>query len=888
MSPKRACVSSFVSSGATSVLLLVFLPFVTADGFCEGVNAEKSCCPGSGGLALPVFPYEANWNKDFRAFLYIVGLLWCFVGVSVLSDVFMAGIEAITNSTYKRKIPRLTSNGDQEVDDKGNPVFDYEDTLIWNPAVANLTLMALGSSTPEILLSIIEIVGAGFFSGDLGPGTVVGSASFNLYMITAMCMLALADGEGRKIDGLTTFVITGAHSLFAYLWLAITLLYISPDVVELWEALVTLACFPWLTFLVWCADNNWFRPEKVHPEEGAGEDKVNGTRDLESGNGADPASVPLASVPNGNGNGAATRVPSGPHAGGGGGGIQEEEGIGRTSSAASSGQAGRGDRVSSAHDRNASRFRHRHNALSQFMGGRKAPDQTEPEELRLARDEAAKEKHLPVFQFCSRNYAFLETVGEATLRVQRGGRTDLEGEVRYSTCDDTAAAGKEYEAAEGTLRFEAHETEKSVAVRIIHDKIHNPDLKFKVALALPDADTAKLGRLSVADVTIIDMDGPGVFSWADAAPPTFLSSDSRAHLVIERRCGCTGPAALRVRSTDGSARAGTHYNPVDEVLEWGDSEAAKTVQVALLPFARPGDMEPGTVHFFLDLEPAAAGTAKQGAEAEIGDNRRVEVQVRWHQPDRIGEGLEEATWADQFRQALSVSGGEDVEEASAGELVMHYLSITWKLVAAFVPPPHYLGGWACFWVALSLIGVVTMFINDLASIFGCLVGLEDQVTAITIVALGTSLPDTFASVLAIRSDDNADNAVGNITGSNSINVFLGLGLPWTVAAIYWGSVGASDRWKDKYAGWERMGEYHDSGAFVVIGGSLGFNTLVFTILTLCAFATLALRRWKLGYEIGGPKQMARATSCLFVCLWLLYILLSSLQVYHPDMIGWES
>ena len=34
--------------------------------------------------------------------------------------------------------------------------------------------MALGSSSPEILLSVIEIVGNNFQSGDLGPGTIVG------------------------------------------------------------------------------------------------------------------------------------------------------------------------------------------------------------------------------------------------------------------------------------------------------------------------------------------------------------------------------------------------------------------------------------------------------------------------------------------------------------------------------------------------------------------------------------------------------------------------------------------------------------------------------------------------------------------------------------------
>jgi solute carrier family 8 (sodium/calcium exchanger) len=40
--------------------------------------------------------------------------------------------------------------------------------------------MALGSSAPEILLSVVEIFAKNFHAGDLGPGTIVGSAAFNL------------------------------------------------------------------------------------------------------------------------------------------------------------------------------------------------------------------------------------------------------------------------------------------------------------------------------------------------------------------------------------------------------------------------------------------------------------------------------------------------------------------------------------------------------------------------------------------------------------------------------------------------------------------------------------------------------------------------------------
>lgn len=52
---------------------------------------------------------------------------------------------------------------------------------------------------------------------------------------------------------------------------------------------------------------------------------------------------------------------------------------------------------------------------------------------------------------------------------------------------------------------------------------------------------------------------------------------------------------------------------------------------------------------------------------------------------------------------------------------------------------------------------------------------------------GTSLPDTFASRTAALNEKGADMAVGNVTGSNGVNVFLGLGFPWVMAAIYWTS-----------------------------------------------------------------------------------------------------
>ena len=108
---------------------------------------------------------------------------------------------------------------------------------------------------------------------------------------------------------------------------------------------------------------------------------------------------------------------------------------------------------------------------------------------------------------------------------------------------------------------------------------------------------------------------------------------------------------------------------------------------------------------------------------------------------------------------------------------------------AAIPPVGIWGGWLTFVVSLAVIGVLTAFVGDIASTFGCLIHLEKSINAITFVALGTSLPDLFASRTAARMEKHADNAIGNVTGSNSVNVFLGLGLPWVFASIYWASKG---------------------------------------------------------------------------------------------------
>lgn len=129
---------------------------------------------------------------------------------------------------------------------------------IWNETVSNLTLMALGSSAPEIMLSVIEVVGNKFEAGDLGPGTIVGSAAFNLFVIIGLCVSVIPDGEVRQIKHLRVFFITASWSVFAYLWLYIIIAVTSPDRVDLWEAILTFVFFPTTVVTAYIADRHIF------------------------------------------------------------------------------------------------------------------------------------------------------------------------------------------------------------------------------------------------------------------------------------------------------------------------------------------------------------------------------------------------------------------------------------------------------------------------------------------------------------------------------------------------------------------------------------------------------------------------------------------------------
>merc|ERR1719381_28453 len=182
-----------------------------------------------------------------RGLLYAVLMVYLFIGVAIASDKFMESIEMITAQEKEVSVKDRRTGKTQVIIVK-----------VWNETVANLTLMALGSSAPEIMLSVIEIWAKSFKAGDLGPGTIVGSAAFNLFMIIGLCMYVIPDDEVRKIKHLRVFFITATWSVFAYIWLYLILGAISYGRVEIWEGVVTFLFFPATVYTAFVADRRLF------------------------------------------------------------------------------------------------------------------------------------------------------------------------------------------------------------------------------------------------------------------------------------------------------------------------------------------------------------------------------------------------------------------------------------------------------------------------------------------------------------------------------------------------------------------------------------------------------------------------------------------------------
>nr|KAF6308475.1 solute carrier family 8 member A1 [Myotis myotis] len=907
-------------------VLFSHVDHISAETEMEGEGNKTNECTGSyyckKGVILPIWePQDPSFgDKIARATVYFVAMVYMFLGVSIIADRFMSSIEVITSQ--EKEITIKKPNGETT----------KTTVRIWNETVSNLTLMALGSSAPEILLSVIEVCGHNFTAGDLGPSTIVGSAAFNMFIIIALCVYVVPDGETRKIKHLRVFFVTAAWSIFAYTWLYIILSVISPGVVEVWEGLLTFFFFPICVVFAWVADRRLLFYKYVYKRYRAGKqrgmiiehegDRPSSKTEIEM-----DGKVVNSHVDNFLDGALVLEVDERDQ--------DDEEARREMARILKELKQKHPDKeieqlielanyqVLSQQQKSRAFYRIQATRLMTGAGNilkRHAADQARKAvSMHEVNTEVAETDPVSKIFFEQGTYQCLENCGTVALTIiRRGGDLTNTVFVDFRTEDGTANAGSDYEFTEGTVVFKPGETQKEIRVGIIDDDIFEEDENFLVHLSNVKVTSeasedgileanhvstlACLGSPSTATVTIFDDDHAGIFTFEE---PVAHVSESIGIMEVKvlRTSGARGNVIVPYKTIEGTARGGGEdFEDTCGELEFQNDEIVKIITIRIfdreeyekeckfsLVLEEPIWIRRGMKGGFTiteecdDKQPLTSKEEEERRIAEmgrpiLGEHTKLEVIIEesYEFKSTVDKLIKKTnlalvvgtnSWREQFIEAITVSAGEDDDDDECGEeklpscfdYVMHFLTVFWKVLFAFVPPTEYWNGWACFIVSIIMIGVLTAFIGDLASHFGCTIGLKDSVTAVVFVALGTSVPDTFASKVAATQDQYADASIGNVTGSNAVNVFLGIGVAWSIAAIYHAANGAQ---------------------FKVSPGTLAFSVTLFTIFAFINVGVLLYRRRpEIGGELGGPRTAKLLTSSLFVLLWLLYIFFSSLEAY---------
>ncbi|CAK9813316.1 Sodium/calcium exchanger 2 [Anthophora quadrimaculata] len=857
-------------------------------------NYSARCEPG---LVVPMWrPQENLYLSEvvFRGIVYFLLLLYLFIGVSIISDRFMAAIEVIT-SKEKELVVRRQGKEPQIVV-----------VRVWNETVANLTLMALGSSAPEILLSIIEIWAKNFQAGELGPGTIVGSAAYNLFVIISLCVFVIPRGETRKIKHLRVFFVTATWSIFAYVWLYVILAVSSPGVLEVWEGILTFSFFPATVLTAYVADRRLLIYKYLH--KGYRMNKRGVIVQAEAGDSDGGVELEIKPQQDSLHNMIDADTPE----------AKEFEQTRRDyintlrelrkkyptlpleqlEVMAHEEVLGKGPKSRAFYRVQATRKMVGAGNLSKKISERAQSDLSEVKaELQRQEAESVDIDNVNAMRifFEPGHYTVMENVGTFEVGVTRaGGDLSKSCSVDYCTEDGSAEAGSDYISAKGTLTFDPGETKKTIKLSVIDDELFEEDEHFYVRLSNA-SQPAMLVSPSLATVMILDDDHSGVFGFPER-DIELVESVGQYPLRVVRYSGARGRVVIPYRTIEGTAKPGKQYQHTEGSLTFEDNQTEKVITLSIVE----EDSYEKDALFYVELgEPqlqgAEAGIAV-AAEMKTPEERTAEEKMALLGKPKLGEVfraqirikeskefkntvdklvqranasilLGTSSWKEQFTEALTVSGGDEEEGEGGGEAaapstmdyLMHGVTIFWKVLFAFVPPTDIAGGYLCFVVSIFGIGVVTAVIGDIASYFGCTLGIKDSVTAVVFVALGTSIPDTFASKVAACQDKYADASVGNVTGSNAVNVFLGIGIAWSIAAVYHACHGEQ---------------------FLVEPGNLAFCVTLFCTEACLVILVLLLRRTKsIGGELGGPFVPKLVTSMVLFFLWVFYLIMSILEAY---------
>lgn len=129
-----------------------------------------------------------------------------------------------------------------------------------------------------------------------------------------------------------------------------------------------------------------------------------------------------------------------------------------------------------------------------------------------------------------------------------------------------------------------------------------------------------------------------------------------------------------------------------------------------------------------------------------------------------------------------------------------------------------------FFFSILLIAALSYVLVEVAVRTAHLMNIPESIIALTVLAVGTSIPDLFSSII-VAKQGRGDMAVSNAVGSNIFDILVGLGLPFLIVMML-------------------------SGGTINAGGDLVSSVLILFGSVVLLIGLLVVRRWKVGKLTG--------------------------------------
>jgi len=391
-----------------------------------------------------------------------------------------------------------------------------------------------------------------------------------------------------------------------------------------------------------------------------------------------------------------------------------------------------------------SRIWYRIGATRNMTGGRKIqPTMKMTDKLKEVYDAINDNAELPnieysdsdkpksIVEFHASSAAVMENVGTFKVLVCRHGLLTSTVRVRVETIDGSAIEGEDFKAVNEILTFEPGEREKLIGVTIVDDNQWEPDEEFFLKLSIvygEDLEKVKLGRTSIMEIMILNDDEPGTFQF-EKRGHLVKESCGNAMLSVVRQNGADGDVTIKYKTIDKSAINGKDFEGGEGEIEFKHGETQRDILIPIIDDMEAEKDESFEVELYEINNGGKLGKIARTAVTITNDddfNSMMSKILLMSNANMDSMRVHNDTWAQQFKDAMIVNGG-DVENASMGDYIMHLLNFPFKIIFSIIPPAGMAGGWPCFFVSLTMIGLLVIVVGDLADIFGCLVGLRKEV-----------------------------------------------------------------------------------------------------------------------------------------------------------------